>query len=218
MILQIGYGSNVSMEMSSNFKYNTGNWTKVDAFRYYQLHKNIEKCSLSVGENDKRIGAPATQPKKEDIPNFLQAKYYIGGVPPSFRADKLMLPSQVSFLGCMSNIIIEVGYDPMAEQYYGVEPICTNKVGISFILKKKKKIEEEIDVDKFSFLQPLRLIGFYGDGYLQHAAYTLRKINSTVSFSFRTMQEKAVLLLSTFEGQEERMPLIRHMNDESNVR
>ncbi|XP_043794597.1 laminin subunit alpha-2 isoform X1 [Apis laboriosa] len=190
VILQIGYGSNVSMEMSSNFKYNTGNWTKVDAFRYYQLHKNIEKCSLSVGENDKRIGAPATQPKKEDIPNFLQAKYYIGGVPPSFRADKLMLPSQVSFLGCMSNIIIEVGYDPMAEQYYGVEPICTNK--------------------------PLRLIGFYGDGYLQHAAYTLRKINSTVSFSFRTMQEKAVLLLSTFEGQEERMPLIRHMNDESN--
>ncbi|XP_061943056.1 laminin subunit alpha lam-3 isoform X4 [Apis cerana] len=190
VILQIGYGSNVSMEMSSNFKYNTGNWTKVDAFRYYQLHKNIEKCSLSVGENDKRIGAPATQPKKEDIPNFLQAKYYIGGVPPSFRADKLMLPSQVSFLGCMSNIIIEVGYDPMAEQYYGVEPICTNK--------------------------PLRLVGFYGDGYLQHAAYTLRKINSTVSFSFRTMQERAVLLLSTFEGQEERMPLIRHMNDESN--
>ncbi|KAF3427281.1 LOW QUALITY PROTEIN: hypothetical protein E2986_11364, partial [Frieseomelitta varia] len=190
VILHIGYGGNVSMEMSSNFKYNTGNWTKVDAFRHYHLRKNIEKCSLSVeGESDKRIGAPAPQPKKEDIPDFVQAKYYIGGIPPSFRAEKLMLPSQVSFLGCMSNIVVEVGYDPMAEQYYGVEPTCANK--------------------------PLRIVGFYGDGYLQHAAYTLRKINSTVSFSFRTMQKEAVLLLSTFEGQEERMPFIRHVNDDS---
>ncbi|XP_043600424.1 laminin subunit alpha-1 isoform X4 [Bombus pyrosoma] len=190
VILHIGYGGNVSMEMSSNFKYNNGNWTKVDAFRYYQLRKTVEKCSLSVGgENDKRIGAPTPQPKKEDIPDFIQAKYYIGGVPPSFRAEKLILPSQVSFFGCMSNIIVEEGYDPMAEQYHGVEPTCANK--------------------------PLRIVGFYGDGYLQHVSYTLRKINSTMSFSFRTMQENAVLLLSTFEGQEERIPPIRHMNDDS---
>lgn len=129
VILHIGYGGNVSMEMSSNFKYNNGNWTKVDAFRYYQLRKTVEKCSLSVGgENDKRIGAPTPQPKKEDIPDFIQAKYYIGGVPPSFRAEKLILPSQVSFFGCMSNIIVEEGYDPMAEQYHGVEPTCANKV------------------------------------------------------------------------------------------
>lgn len=65
--------------------------------------------------------------------------------------------------------------------------------------------------------QPLKVVGFYGDGYLQHSAYTLRKINSTVSFSFRTVQEEAVLLLSTFEGQEDRMPTIRHGNDETNV-
>lgn len=71
--------------------------------------------------------------------------------------------------------------------------------------------------NKFLFLQPLRIVGFYGDGYLQHVSYTLRKINSTMSFSFRTMQENAVLLLSTFEGQEERMPPIRHMNDDSIV-
>lgn len=128
VILHIGYGSNVSMEMSSYSKYNTGNWTKVDAFRQYHLRKNIEKCSLSVGDADKKIGVPTPQPKKDDIPDFIQAKYYIGGVPPSFRAEKLMLPPQVSFLGCMSNIIVQEGYDPMAEQYYGVEPTCGNKV------------------------------------------------------------------------------------------
>ena len=117
------------MEMASTFKYNNGNWTKVDAFRQYQSKKNVEQCSLSVGgENDKRIGAPTPQPKKEDIPDLSHAKYYIGGVPPSFRATNLHLPSQVSFLGCMSNIMVQEGYDPMAGQYYGVEATCSNKV------------------------------------------------------------------------------------------
>ncbi|XP_023288824.1 laminin subunit alpha-2 [Orussus abietinus] len=180
VILHVGYGGNVSMEMSSTQKYNNGNWTKVDAFRQYQLRKNIEKCSLSVnGEVDKKIGAPTPQPKNEDIPDLAQAKYYIGGVPPSFHAEKLLLPSQISFLGCMSNIIIQEGYDPMAEQYYGVEPSCGNRA--------------------------LKIVGFYGDGYLEHRAFTLKKISSAISFSFRTMQSDAMLLLSTFQGQEERL-------------
>ncbi|KAL6255156.1 hypothetical protein P5V15_013489 [Pogonomyrmex californicus] len=179
VILHVGYGGNVSMEMSSTYKYNTGNWTKVDAFRQYQVRKNIEKCSLSIGGDDKRIGAPTPQPKKEDIPDLSQAKYYIGGLPPSFRAEKLMLPSQVSFLGCMANIVVQEGYDPMAEQYYGVESSCGNK--------------------------PLRIVGFYGDGYLEHSAFTLRKIQSVLSFSFRTLQDAAMLLLSTFEGTEDRL-------------
>ncbi|XP_076245323.1 wing blister [Calliopsis andreniformis] len=191
LVLHIGYGGNVSIEIPSKNKYNTGNWTKVDAFRQYQSRKSIEKCSLSVeGEGDKMIVAPSPQPKKDDIPDFSQGKYYIGGVPPSFRAENVMLPSQISFLGCMSNINAMEGYDPMAEQYYGVEPTCGNK--------------------------PLKVVGFYGDGFLEHASYTLRKTNqSVVSFSFRTMQEEAVLILSTFKGQEERMNNIRHMSEES---
>lgn len=117
------------MEMSSTYKYNNGNWTTVNAFRQYQLRKGIEKCIFNVGEeNDKKLGAPTPQPKKEDIPDLAKAKYYFGGVPPSFRAENIILPSQVSFLGCMSNIIVQEGYDPMVEQYYGVEPTCANKV------------------------------------------------------------------------------------------
>jgi laminin alpha 1/2 len=128
-VLHIVYGSNISLEMSSSFRYNTGNWTKVDAFRQYQNRKNIEKCSFSVnGENDKKIGAPTPQPRKEDIPDLSNAKYFIGGVPPSFRINGFVLPTHISFLGCMSNIIVQEGYDPMAEQYYGVELGCRNKV------------------------------------------------------------------------------------------
>ena len=129
VFLHIKYGGNVSMEMYSTSKYNTGNWTKVDAFRQYQPRKSIEKCSLSVGgDNDKKIGVPTPQPKKEDIPDFEEAKYYIGGVPPSFRNEELILPRPVSFLGCMSNIIVQEGYDPMAEKYYGIEPSCKKRV------------------------------------------------------------------------------------------
>lgn len=130
VILHVGYGGNVSMEMSSTHKYNTGNWTKVDAGRHYQSQKHIEKCSLSIDSDDKRIGAPTPQPRQEDLPNLAQAKYYIGGLPPSFRADDVKLPSQVSYLGCMSNLVVEQGYDPMAELYYGVEPSCRRKVSI----------------------------------------------------------------------------------------
>ncbi|KAL0132326.1 hypothetical protein PUN28_000249 [Cardiocondyla obscurior] len=180
VIFHVNYGGNINFKMSSMYKYNTGNWTKVDASRQYQVRKNIEKCRLSIdGDNDKRLYVPTPQPKKEDIPDLAQAKYYIGGLPPSFRAEKLLLPSQVSFLGCMSNIIVQEGYDPMAEQYYGVEPSCGNK--------------------------PLKVVGFYGDGYLEHSSFTLRKIQSVLSFSFRTTQDAAMLLLSTFEGHEDRI-------------
>lgn len=137
VVLHIGYGGNASMEMLSMGKYNDGNWTKIDAFRQYQTQKGIEQCSLSVGgNNDRKIGAPTPQPKKNDLPDLFLAKYYIGGVPPSFKtADKISLPSPVSFLGCMSNIFIQEGYDPMAEQYFGVEPSCGNKVRVQFVIR-----------------------------------------------------------------------------------
>lgn len=129
IFLHIGYGDNISLEMYSSLKYNTGNWTKVDAFRQFQSRKNKEQCSLSVGGDDKKIGEPTPQPKKEDIPDFEEAKYYIGGVPPSFRNEYLSLPRPVSFLGCMSSIIVQEGYDPMGEKYYGIEPGCGSQVG-----------------------------------------------------------------------------------------
>lgn len=132
VVLHIGYGGNTSMEMLSRHKYNNGNWTKIDALRQYQGGRGIEQCSLSVGSNnDKKIGAPTPQPKKEDIPDLLMAKYYIGGVPPSFKTEgRLPLPTPTSFLGCLSDIFVQDGYDPMAEQYFGVEPSCGNKVSV----------------------------------------------------------------------------------------
>lgn len=72
--------------------------------------------------------------------------------------------------------------------------------------------------DIFRLLQPLKIVGFYGDGYLEHPAFTLRKTYSILSFSFRTMQEAAVLLLSTFEGHEDRLSRENAAKEEENVR
>jgi hypothetical protein len=49
------------------------------------------------------------------------------------------------------------------------------------------------------------IVGFYGDGYIEHAGFQLRKISSSISFSFRTLQNNAMVLLSTFQGPEERL-------------
>lgn len=73
----------------------------------------------------------------------------------------------------------------------------------------------KLNVNLF-YSQPLKIVGFYGDGYLEHAAFTLRKIQSVLSFSFRTMQDAAILLLSTFEGHEDRMS--DHFKETTNVR
>ncbi|CAB0032889.1 unnamed protein product [Trichogramma brassicae] len=179
VVLQIAYGGGVVMKMTSSLQYNSGNWTKVDAFRQYQPRTGMEKCSFSVnGESDKKIGEPT--PRQEDIPDLSNAKFFIGGVPPSFRVDNFTLPTRVSFLGCISNILVQEGYDPMSEQYYGVEPGC--------------KINK-----------PVTVVGFYGNGFVELAGRDLRKKTSSLGFSFRTLQDYALLLLSTFEGPEERL-------------
>ena len=55
------------------------------------------------------------------------------------------------------------------------------------------------------FLQPINIAGFYGDGYVELNGKELRKKLSSIGFSFRTLRSNAVLLLSTFEGPEEKL-------------
>lgn len=49
------------------------------------------------------------------------------------------------------------------------------------------------------FLQPLTVVGFNGDGFLELASHTLKKKGS-FGFVFATSQHDALLMLSTFEG------------------
>ncbi|CAA3033141.1 Hypothetical predicted protein [Olea europaea subsp. europaea] len=170
VVFRIGYGGDASLEISTNSRYNTGNWTRLEATRYFDRKKKVERGILKV-ESESRDGAPTPPPSQEDIPDLLKAQYYLGGVPPGFSAS-VALPS--SFLGCMADInVAQEGYNPMRGKFWGVQSGCSNK--------------------------PLTVVGFHGDGYLELQSHTLKK-KASFGFVFATKQGDALLMLSTLEG------------------
>uniref|UniRef100_A0A8D8X2U9 Laminin subunit alpha-1 n=1 Tax=Cacopsylla melanoneura TaxID=428564 RepID=A0A8D8X2U9_9HEMI len=170
VVFRIKYGGEASLEIATTGRYNTGNWTRLEATRYFDRKRKIERGILKV-EAESRDGAPTPPPSQDDIPDLLRAAYYLGGVSPSF-SSPLDLPP--SFLGCMANInVAQEGYSPTRGQYWGVQPGCSNK--------------------------PVTVVGFSGDGYLELPSHSLKK-KATFGFMFATHQEDALLMLSTLEG------------------
>ncbi|KAI5705223.1 hypothetical protein M8J75_013109 [Diaphorina citri] len=170
VVFRISYGGDSSLEISTTGRYNTGNWTRLEATRYFDRKKKIERGLLKV-EGESRDGAPNIPPSQDDIPDLLRAQYFLGGVSPGFTSPLSLPPS---FLGCMANInVAQEAYSPTRGQYWGVQPGCSNK--------------------------PLTIVGFSGDGYLELQSHTLKK-KASFGFMFATHQEDALLMLSTLEG------------------
>ena len=48
-------------------------------------------------------------------------------------------------------------------------------------------------------LQPLTVVGFYGNGYLELVSHTLKK-KASFGFMFATLQQDVLLMLSTTES------------------
>ncbi|KAK3921962.1 Laminin subunit alpha-1 [Frankliniella fusca] len=170
---RIGYGSQGDsfLEITTAAKYNTGNWTRVEASRYFDRNRRLEKGLLKV-DSESRNGSPSTPIKADALPDMSGALYYIGGVPPGFTTVG-PFEKPVPFLGCMSMIqVAQEGYNPMRGQFYGVEASCADK--------------------------PLRVASFGGDGYLELPSHALRK-KSSFGFAFATLQPDTMLMLSTFQ-------------------
>lgn len=47
IVFQVGYTEDVKMEIRSSNRYMTGNWTHLEATRYYDRKKKIEKGNFS---------------------------------------------------------------------------------------------------------------------------------------------------------------------------
>lgn len=47
VVFRVGYGGDISLEISSNSRYNTGNWTRLEATRYFDRKKKVEKGKVS---------------------------------------------------------------------------------------------------------------------------------------------------------------------------
>ncbi|XP_066906769.1 laminin subunit alpha-1 [Halyomorpha halys] len=170
LVFRINYGIESTLEMSSFEKYNTGNWTRVEASRYFDRKKKLEKGVLKVGK-EKRDGAPTPPPSQDMIPDMSSANYYVGGLPPDIKL-KVNVPGP--FLGCMKDLQIDQGeYSLLKGQNWGIQASCSKK--------------------------PITVAGFQGQGYVELPSHTLKK-KDNFGFVFSTSQRDALLMLSTFEG------------------
>ncbi|XP_025195973.1 laminin subunit alpha-1 [Melanaphis sacchari] len=170
VVFRVSYSGYSLLEISSTSRYNTGSWTKLEATRYFDRKKKLEKGVLKV-DGESKEGVPSPPPNQNDIPDLSESEYMVGGVSPGFKSIS-GLPK--SFLGCMSDIqIAQQGYNPMRGISWGVQPTCSDK--------------------------PLTVVGFYGNGYLELVSYTLKK-KASFGFMFATLQQDVLLMLSTTES------------------
>lgn len=163
-------------------------------------------------DSEARNGVPATPIKPDALPDLAGALYYVGGVPPGYKALRHFRASLrpepegkpiVPFLGCMSLIQVDQeGYNPLRGQFYGVEPSCADKVGMDVAMASPSRhsgCSMRCSYTNFiACLQPLRSVSFGGNGYLELASHSLRK-KSSFGFAFSTLQPDTMLMVSTFQ-------------------
>ncbi|XP_063216579.1 laminin subunit alpha-1 [Bacillus rossius redtenbacheri] len=178
IVFFISYDGSPPFRIRTAERHNHGNWTLVEASRYFHRKKNLEECVLKV-EGENQTGAPSERPSLSAIPDLSSASYFVGGVPPGFSPGPNSIEVLDSFMGCMADIQVEQeGYNPLHGQFYGVEATC--------------RFEPEV-------------AGFLGDGFFQLASHSLEK-KAAFGLSFRTLQPDALILLSTFQGTGKASP------------
>ncbi|GIX95697.1 laminin subunit alpha-1, partial [Caerostris darwini] len=113
---------------------------------------------------------PANSPSTMELQkSFL----YYGGVPPNFTTNLWNGITFQKFFGCMKDLQIDsTPLDLLQNSSFGVEASCN-------------------DV-------PQKSVGFRGSGFVEMRGIPLNQ-ESSFSFSFQTMQDSAILLLSTFD-------------------
>ncbi|XP_022258341.1 laminin subunit alpha-1-like isoform X2 [Limulus polyphemus] len=129
--------------------------------------------------NNSIIEGKADDWKKNDkIELNLSTKMYYGGVPPNFSASSWPDVVFQGFHGCMSGLQIgSTVVNLLNAEAYNLLPGCEDEV--------------------------IKIVRFTGMGYLEMKGQPLER-ESNFSFTFLTKQENALLLLSTFEGSDEK--------------
>lgn len=101
---------------------------------------------------------------------------YYGGVPPNFTTESWPAVSFKPFLGCMKDLQVDTTpLDLLSSDAFGIDPGCKQK--------------------------PNQVTAFYGNGSFMELKSFPMKEEADLSFTFKTRQANALLLLSTFQGQ-----------------
>ncbi|RWS26450.1 Laminin subunit alpha-2-like protein, partial [Leptotrombidium deliense] len=103
------------------------------------------------------------------------SKLYFGGVTPNFTTSKWPTISFNHFLGCIKDVQIDTTpLDLLNTDSFGVDHGCQDKAA--------------------------KVVTFMGNGYLELNGHSLRE-EADFSFTFKTSQNNALLLLSTYQSQ-----------------
>lgn len=118
------------------------------------------------------FGSPNVPIDANNLPNFIDSDYFIGGVPPGF---KLINTAYNSFLGCIKDIQIDSdARDPLENaNQFGVAPSCK---------------------------EVITKAGFYGDGFVELPSHSLRK-RANFGFVFRTQKSNSLILLAAYPAR-----------------
>lgn len=115
------------MEINTTKRYNIGQWVNVEAAREFTARGNTENGHLRVNNDEPISGSPTTPITSNILPDLSKGNYYIGGLPPGFRAGTPKAPgADHGLLGCVKDIQINgETYDPLeSSQYFGIESSC----------------------------------------------------------------------------------------------
>lgn len=175
IVFRIDYGGESVLEINTTKRFNTGKWISVEAAREF-TSKGTENGSLKVNNEEPRTGSPTTPITSNLLPDLSRAVYYLGGVPPGFKAGTTKAPgADNAYLGCMKDVQINgETYDPLESSlYFGVEAACKESITRA---------------------------GFFGQGYLELPSHSMRK-RANFGFVFQTLQLDCLLMLSAYSPQ-----------------
>lgn len=131
IVFRIDYGGESKLEINTTKKYNTGQWTSVEAAREFTSKRSTEIGSLKVGSEGPTIGSPTTPITSNSLPDLAKVVYYLGGIPPDFKSSITIAPgAEYAYLGCMKDIQINgETYDPLETSVrHGVESTCKETI------------------------------------------------------------------------------------------
>ncbi|XP_054153012.1 laminin subunit alpha-2-like [Oppia nitens] len=146
---------------------------KYNTGQWVRLNAEREKLDgvLSVDEEYLEGRIPSGSPTNMELSD---SDLYLGGVTPNFTAHHWPNIVFKSFLGCIKDPQIDTTpLNLLQQEAFGVEVGCREKTE--------------------------KVVSFKGSGYLQLNSEPLKE-DADFSFTFKTTQDEALLLLSTFEG------------------
>nr|CAD7199120.1 unnamed protein product [Timema douglasi] len=214
VMFNIGYGGDLYLEILTPEKHNHGNWTIVEASRYFDRKSKKEKCKLRGGVKKKGGERERERPRLAGLKiNILVTTALEKGVlkveGESQDGEPNKQPS-LSAIPDLSSAFYFVGGVPpgfssgpnklqVLNSYLGcLADIQVNQEGYNPLHGQFYGVEAACTFEP-------EVVSFQGDGYLHLASHTLKK-RAAFGLSFRTLQQNTLLFLSTFEGIRPTLP------------